>query len=76
MALLTVDNRSTEVQKAALDFEIDTMQHPDHRQIGMSFARLAQEMILRVRHDDAKLIKGLAELKKVRDHFITTMAGK
>jgi hypothetical protein len=74
MPLLTVDGRSTQVVEAAQRFEIDHVTNPDARQIGMSFARLAQEMILRIRRDEDGLLLTLDKLLQAREEAMVAIA--
>lgn len=71
MAIIAgVENRHRAVQDAARRFEIDHLTDPDARQIGMSAARLAAEMLQRIRKDDPELTRALTHLADARDAFM------
>lgn len=74
MPLLSVDGRSAEIVEVAQKFEIDHVTNPDARQIGMSFARLAQELILRIRRDEDGLIQSLEALLLAREEAMVAIA--
>lgn len=74
MALLTVDGRAEAIVAAAQRFEIDHITNPDARQIGMSFGRLAQELILRIRRDDKGLVEALEALLLAREEAMVAIA--
>lgn len=70
MAMLDTNGRHRAVQDAARRFEIDHLTNPDSRQIATSCARLAQEMLARIRTDDPELTRALTSLADARDAFI------
>lgn len=70
MSVLEVSTRHIAVQAVARRFEFDHLTHPDARQIAMSFARTAQEMLMRIKRDDPEVTKGLSSLADARDAFI------
>lgn len=76
MGLLSVDGRNVDIQEIAQKFEIAHLTHPDMRQIGMSFARLAQEMILRIRqpNDQQYLVDALDVLLDAREAAMVAIA--
>jgi hypothetical protein len=74
MALLNADDRHPDTQEAAARFEIDHILNPDERQVGMAHARLAQEMLQRIRKDGPELTKALHGLADVRDTFMHAIA--
>ena len=65
-----LEQRDRAVQDAARRFEIGHLTDPDARQIGMASARLASEMIQRIKEDDTELVVGLTKLADARDAFI------
>ena len=67
--ILNADKHGPEVQKAAVLFEYEYFVNPNSRQIGASFARLAQEMLGRVNNQD-ELVIGLHKLREARDVFV------
>lgn len=75
MPLLSVDDRSPEVQAAAQKFEMSDLTNPDARQVASSFARLAQEIIYRIRGDDKEglLADALEALHNARTHAISAI---
>lgn len=70
MALLSTELRHQAIQDAARRFDIDHLSDPDTRQIGMACARLAQEMLQRIRVDDPELTRALNTLADARDGFM------
>lgn len=70
MTLLNVNMASEAIQEVALKFEIEHIVNPDARQVGMSFARLAQELCMRIRRDDEGLVECLEMLLEARDAAI------
>jgi hypothetical protein len=76
MPLLDASGRSEAVQEAAKRFEMDTLTHPDSRQVAMATARLAQEMIVRIRDDDVELARGLNLLAEARGVFVVAVTHK
>lgn len=75
MPLLNVEDRSPEVQAAATKFEMTDLVSPDARQMASSFARLAQEIIFRLRGDDREdlLAETLDALHVARTHAISAV---
>jgi hypothetical protein len=70
MALIEgLEGRYQAVQDVARRFEVGHLTDPDARQIGMACARLASEMIMRIR-DDPELTRALSSLANARDGFI------
>lgn len=65
-----IEERHQAVQDIARRFEVGHLANPDARQIGMACARLASEMVQRVRRDDPELINALTDLADARDGFI------
>lgn len=74
MGLLSTEGRSDDIVEIGNKFEIGHLTNPDQRQIGMSFARLAQEMILRIRRDDQGLIDALDKLLDAREEAMVAIA--
>lgn len=76
MGLLSIDGRSDAIHKMADRFEIAHINNPDARQIGISFARLAQELILRIRRpgDEPGLLDALEKLLEAREEAIVAIA--
>jgi uncharacterized membrane protein affecting hemolysin expression len=70
MTLLNTAGRHTSITQAARRFEMDHLTNPEARQIATSVARLAQEMLARVKTDDPELTKALDKLADARDGFI------
>lgn len=65
--LLSVDDRSHEVIKAAEKFELVGIVDPDERQIATAFARLAAEAVNRIRVDTPALLKAMEKLHVARE---------
>jgi hypothetical protein len=74
VSLLNVDGRSARIAALAGKYEIDHWTNPDQRQVGMSFARLAQEMILRIRNDEDGLVMALEKLLEAREEAMVAIA--
>lgn len=70
MSILNTDDRHQAVTDAARRFEIEHLSNPEMRQIGVSCARLAQEMLSRIRKDDPELTRALNHLADARDAFM------
>lgn len=70
MAILNTDGRHPSIVAVSRRFDIDHVTDPDARQVGMSVARLAAEMLARIRSDDVELTKSLDKLADARDGFM------
>jgi len=66
----SISGRHRAVQDAVRRFDVDHLSDPDARQIGMACARLASEMLARIRRDDPELTRALTSLADARDAFI------
>lgn len=75
MSLLNVEDRSPEIQAVAAKFEMTDLTNPDSRQMAGSFARLAQEVIFRLRGEEREelLVETLEALYMARTAAITAI---
>lgn len=71
--MLSVEGRHPSIVAVARRFEIEHLTDPDLRQVGMSTARLASEMLARIRGDDVELTKALDKLADARDGFMRAL---
>ena len=71
--LNSYEHRSEPVQKAAERFDLNPALNPDQRQVAMAYARLAQEILLRLPGDEDHLVEGLHQLRESRDSMIKSM---
>jgi len=70
MAILEVENRHPGIKAAARRYEVDHLTNPDARQVGIAFARLASEMLARIKTNDPEVTRGLTLLADSRDAFM------
>jgi hypothetical protein len=61
------------IREAAAELDLDKLTDPDERQIGMLFARIAAEVLQRVRSDDERMVAGLKSLSDARAAFIVAL---
>lgn len=75
MPLLNVEDRTPEIQAIATKFEMHDLTNPDARQIASSFARLAQEILFRLRGEEREelLVETLEALYMARTAAITAI---
>jgi CRISPR/Cas system-associated protein Csm6 len=68
-----LDRYDPKIVEVAERFNLDKVTDPDERQIGMSFARLAAELLQRVNHDDVCVMNGLSLLKDAEAQFVLAL---
>jgi hypothetical protein len=73
MAILETQGRHPSIVAVSRRFEIDHLTDPDLRQVGMASARLAAEMLARIRGEDVELTKALDKLADARDGFMRAL---